>query len=268
MMQMRNAFRNWPRVQCLASVLAILALVAGCAGPAIDPQRDNEALEIPGFLTSPAMALMTNTDGFTARVEVQTPSSLGTKTQTGRIFGRGSRLLFLPDYRQSAFSKQRAAEKTSFVWDVAESKGYVFNEALQGYAPYSISARVTSLKVTDVESVFNEFDGHRCRRGEASIGISEGPEALFTIWRATDLKALPLQIKAANGQCVINFSKISFERIGASLFNPPDGFTKHASPEMMQGTLLERQISAKKKRYESGDSDIENTPDQPHKTPR
>lgn len=229
--------------------LPALALIAGCSS-SIDPQRDSAALEVPAFLSSPGMALVTNTDGFTAQVEVQTPVSAGTKTISGKLLGRGSKLLFVPDVSGS----RHASQQTSFIWDVAENRGYVLNEALQAYAPYSVSARIISATVDDV-AVSDNISGHRCRRGEASITTSETTDAKFTVWRATDLKGFPMQIKAVSGMTLIHFSKVNFERVGSSLFVPPDGFTRHTSPEAMLGTLLERQVSTRKKSFEPDEND-------------
>ena len=259
MIQMRLALTEWRKLQSLAMALPILALAAGCASK-IDPQRDNAALETPAIFSSAALTLATNTLGFTANVEIQSPSSLGTKRQTGRVFGAGSRFMFVPDFETHVFRKEAAADKTYFVWDVAESKGYVLNEALQGYAPYSIPARVTNVTVDDVESVSADFDGHRCRRGEATISVSEGPQATFTVWRAKDLNGFPMQIKAGSGQYTVTFSKVNFERVGGSLFTPPEGFTQHPSPSAMLGILLERQDKARKKSDDLPEGGVDTAP--------
>jgi len=258
---MIHKLNEWRKLQLPVAALVIVALTAGCSSSKIDAQRDNAALEVPDFLSSPALALATNTEGFTARVEIQSPSSLGIKRQTGRIFGLGGHIMFVPDFPTGLFHREAAAEKTCFVWDATRNSGYVLNEALQAYAPYLVTSRATNIVVTDAESVFAEIDGHRCLRGEAVIGMSEGPEATFTVWRAKDLKGFPMRIKAGTGQYTVTFSRVIFERVGASLFMPPDGFTRQDSPSAMLSILMERQLAAKKKSYEPDENAMENAPD-------
>jgi len=241
-----RAFKRSLQGGCWFVMPVLIFLAAGCSSSKIDAQRDNAAFETPALFTGPALALVTNTSGFTAKVQIQTPGSKGPHIRTGRLIGLDSRFLLVFDHKKSLILKKEAASETTFfIWDVNQGRGFVLNEALQGYAPYSVAAHVTTVKVED-SSVYDKLGGYRSQRGEASAVLSDGSTTRFTVFRAKDLNNFPVQIKLDNGQCIVTFSDVKFERVSPGVFTPPDGFTAHQNPSAMLGTLMERQFAVKK----------------------
>jgi hypothetical protein len=210
------------------------------------------------------MALMTNTEGFVARVELRTGKEKA--PVEGRLLGNGSRFLFVPDMPTRVFTKRKASEQTTYSWDVAQSKGFMINEALQGYAPVSKPERVTGLELKEIGAVYETIDGHRCQKLDATLTTSDGAQTFASVWRATDLKGFPLQIKASNGQILCVFSHVVFERVSLGAFVPPDGFSAYASADAMLSAMLERQNAIRKLRWQ--DPSLEESNDvTPHENP-
>ncbi len=248
----------------LAATLAA-ALVAGCTTPKDDSahERVDEVFDVPNFLMSPAMALFTNSTGFSARLEIKTSGKPGDKGKMGQLIGRADRLVYAPDPEGGKLSKKRAGDRTSFIWYAADSKGYVVNDALQGYAPISTPAKPVGVAFGEVSTVTEEIDGHRCHRADVVMTVDNGPSSEFTVWRAADLKDFPMQVKAKDGQFTLTFSKVRMQEPPADLFLPPEEYSKHASPAMMLGALLEREVAVKKKVPDEWD---ETHPENPRST--
>ncbi|HWI57877.1 MAG TPA: hypothetical protein VNZ22_11670, partial [Bacillota bacterium] len=187
--------RTLPFGLCLA-VLAVL--VGGCAH-----SRKAKAREVtmgfvapppPAFLAGPMAVLLTNTGGFSARVAFQTPQlSLPGEVQSGELLARGSKFLFAA-HRNKAIERYILPGGYSFLWDVAENRGYLLSEALQGYAPVSLDLRVTNLVAHANQAVSQQFEGHPCTTEEATAQLSDGSTAVLQVWRATDLKGFPVRM--------------------------------------------------------------------------
>jgi len=209
-----------------------------------------QSLSAPQFLVSPVMALMTNTEGFAAHVSVQNAGGSGPALLEGRLFGRGSRLLFVPEVPTRVFSKRKAAEQTSYSWNAALGEGFIFNEALQGYAPFSRPGRPTAVELGDIGAVYEKIGGQRCRKRQAVISTSDGAKIEAAVWLSSELKGFPMQIKASNGQLVCVFTEVSLAPVALAAFLPPDGFTAYASPDAMLSALLERQNAMRKDIWE------------------
>ena len=211
--------------------------------------------EPPVFLSGPMALLLTNADGFRARVTLETRSSSnrlaalpgrrsGLEVLAGELLGRGSKLLFTSGAGGSG-GKGAGAGANTFIWDVAQNRGFILSEPLQGYAPISSSARFTNLvlKTRPDNSTPRKVAGQRCDPQEAIVTSSDGVAAVFQVWRAADLKGLPLQISSAAGPATISlsFSKIRLEVPPSDVFLPPDSFTKYDNPEAMMTELAARQ---------------------------
>jgi hypothetical protein len=203
----------------------------------------------PSFLTSPASLLLTNSTGFSARVEVQAQSSLDVdRTSSGQLLGRGTKLLYAPESDETIDSHRRPGGY-SFIWDVAESRGYVLSETLQGYAPVSADLRVTNVAVEIGLAAAQRFSGHPCEPANATVRMSNGSTAGFGLLRAIDLSGLPVRIESTTNANVftLNLSKVRLEQPSAEIFLPPDGFTKYATPEAMADELAVRQSNLRRR---------------------
>jgi hypothetical protein len=202
--------------------------------------------------------LLTNADGFRARVEFESAAPSGaTQTTAGELMVRGSKLLFTPA-PTSVARQQPHSEDAAFIWDVNDNRGYLLNDPLQAYAPISSSRQFTN--VTTGAALHNasseKFPGHTCQATEVTVTASDGVTTIFRVWRATDLKGLPLRIQCPSGgvPLTLTLSKVRLGAVPNDLFLPPNGFTKYESPEAMMTEMALRRVNLGRKQ-------IYNTPD-------
>lgn len=199
--------------------------------------------QTPGFLTGPMAVLLTNSSGFSARVTVDSRTFSSTAGAVhGDLLGRGSILLFQPSTVASGKKGERASG-SAFIWDVSQSRGFLLNEALQGYAPIASASHPTNLLIRSASTNSNTegIDGHPCIRQDVVVISSDGTNNEFQVWRGTDLHGFPLRITSTQDGITLNVAAIRLEAPPANLFQPPDGFAKYDSPEVMSSELLARQ---------------------------
>ena len=91
--------------------------------------------------------------------------------------------------------------------------------------------------------------GHPCQPAEATVAASDGSATVLRLWRATDLKGLPVRITcAANGTpLTLTLSKVRLEALPDDLFLPPNGFTKYDSAKALMNELAARQQNYKRR---------------------
>jgi hypothetical protein len=239
---------------CWVAILGMLA--TGCASRR-DSARQGGFMRVftpqpPSFLTSRAAVLLTNWPGFSAQVEVQAGGSPGQeRNSSGQLFGRGSKLLYAPVSGEGSDTRRQPAGY-SFIWDVAENRGYVLSEALQGYAPVSSSLRVTNVDVGTSKTGAQKFAGHPCDSVTATARTADGVAAEFELLRAMDLNGFPVRIQGdgKTSPFTLSFSKVRLEAPPTALFSPPSDFTKYISPETMADELAGRQNNLKRKTNE------------------
>src|SRR5439155_22002408 len=114
-----------------------------------------------------------------------------------------------------------------FIWDVATAHGTVLSEALQAYAPVSVSASPTNLISHPAGGASPNLNG-QAGEEEAIVDLANGSRAAFRLVRAADLKGFPLHISSVSNipPFTLSFSKIRLASPPAELFVPPNGFTK------------------------------------------
>ena len=202
----------------------------------------------PGFLSGPVSVLLTN-GGYGAHLEVQAQSRLDTdRSSSGQLVCLGSKLLYAPETDESV-DAQRGRGSYLFIWDVAENRGYVLSEALQGYAPVSAGLHVTNVLMEPVAAAGQRFAGHPCESARADIQMADGTTAGFEVLKAIDLKDFPIRIESRTNAHVftLSFSKVLLEPPSAKVFTPPDGFTEYSSPEAMADELAAREHNLRRK---------------------
>ena len=243
---------SW-RLTAACVVALMLGIGPGCSGPGKAARRSGYARVVtplpPAFLTGAASLLLTNNSGFSARVEMQSENSMGTHTTSaGQLLGRGAKLLYAPETKDAADAAARPGEY-SFIWDVAENRGYVLSEALQGYAPVN-----SALHITNVESGVSRMGaqrvaGHPCEAATVTLRSADGPVSTFEVLRAMDLKGFPLRIDGGTNAIpfVLTLSKFRAEAPAENIFSPPDGFTKYPTPEAMADELAAREHNLRRK---------------------
>jgi hypothetical protein len=96
--------------------------------------------------------------------------------------------------------------------------------------------------------VFEQINGHSCRKTEAAVTLSNGSTARFFVWRASDLKRFPMRIESAGGapKLTLTFSEVVFKSFENELFQPPAGFTRYPSTDVMTTELVVRTAAMKK----------------------
>ena len=234
--------------QSAAAMLLTAAMFAGCAR--FRDQSDSQGMGgaflppmPPSFENGPAVVLLTNIAGFIGKVVLANGGNLDLEPPvSGQLFVGGDKLLFAPEVSGSKKKRARAGGY-SFIWDAAENRGYVLSEALQGYAPVSSNRSVSNIISRVVTLSVDNVDGHRCEQQEVTVLSSDGSKAVFDVWRATDLKGVPVQITGImNGNPFkLSLSKIRLEIPPADVFVPPEAFTRYESAEALLNELLLRQ---------------------------
>lgn len=252
---------QWPRysavshglLKCCALFCAVVLVIlsSGCSSSREHRQGYLRVVtpHPPPFITGPASVLFTNSTGFSGRLEVQAQSSLATeRTYSGQLLGRGTKLFYAPESDES-IDTHRVPGGYSFIWDVAESRGYVLSEALQAYAPVTADLHVTNVTFEIGQAAAQRLAGHPCEPAKAIVRMSNGSSAGFDLLRASDLNGFPIRVDSTTNSNVftLSLSKIRLEQNKAEIFLPPDGFTKYASPEAMADELAVRQSNLRRR---------------------
>ena len=252
-------------------VLLIAALAAGCARSGKQGGRAGAAAGIrppkpPVFLNGPMALLLTNVDGFSARAVLQSGAPAnGVELAAGELLGRGGKLLFAPGPGKAA-AKRARAEDFAFIWDVAANRGCMLNDPLQGYAPISYGRLFTNLTTSATlnQSAAENVAGHPCQQSEVTVAADDGSASVFRVWRATDLKGLPVRISGASDgtPVTLTLSKVRLEAVPNDLFQPPNGFTKYDTAEGLINELSSRRHNLKQRStYWPEDKDVLSVPD-------
>jgi hypothetical protein len=184
--------------------------------------------------------LLTNASAFSAVLTVDSPAiAQKGHALSGQLLCEGGHLIFSPT----------RGDRT-FIWDVRERNGYVLSEALQGYAPFSSPAQMTSVTTLSETAgpASERVNGHPGHESEVTIAMDDGSTSRFSVWRASDLNGLPVRIKSlsTNEMFEVNLSAIQPAKLASTLFGPPDGFTKYENPDVMAGELAMRKSKPKK----------------------
>lgn len=214
----------------------------------------------PVFLNGPMALLLTNSDGFSAHAVLESGASgKGVELAAGELLGRGGSLLFAPGRSKTA-DKRARAEAFAYIWDAAANRGYMLNDPLQGYAPISYGRLFTNLATGTVpnSAATESVAGHPCQQVQVTVAANDGSVSGFRVWRATDLKGLPVRIAGVSDgtSLTLTLSKVKLEAVPNDLFQPPAGFTKYPSAEAMVNEMAMRQGNLKNRpAYQWNDSE-------------
>ncbi len=200
----------------------------------------------PPFLNGACAVLLTNVPGFSARVTMY-PGVIASENLSGQLLGHGTKLVFAPDLSPAVAKKSRASAVT-FIWDVPRNSGYVLNESLQAYAPWSSDLRFTNVTEAAGATLPEKVNGHLCRESRISVDSTGAYTSSFSVWRAPELQNFPVRITSATNPATlnINFSNVQLKEPPADIFVVPDSFTKYASVEAMMTELVLRQQNLKR----------------------
>jgi hypothetical protein len=220
------------------------ALMAGCASSSkVLYHAGDEAP--PDFLAGPAGVLLTNVEGFSARLTVSLPGAGGgRRTVTGDMLGREGVLVFQPANAAKA-KRARTEGGMFFIWNETTRSGFVLNDPLQAYAPIAASVQPTNVALDTSGAAEEEANGHPCRRIQAVVQCSDGTSTRLTLWEAEDAKHFPVRIRTAAGprEMTLDFSELRLELPAAPIFSPPEGFTKYDTAAALIRELIVRQTA-------------------------
>jgi hypothetical protein len=233
------------------SFLALTAAVlAGCSTqPKVFYHAGDETP--PDFLAGRVALLLTNVDGFSAKLTGSSAQAGGGKHEiSGDLLGRQGSLIFQP---VNAVKGKRARSEGGmfFIWNETDHAGFVLSDPLQAFAPAATTVQPTNVAFNTAGAVEEQANGHPCRRIEAVVQSSDGSSERFTVWQAEDAKHFPVRIQSppGPGELTLNFSDVRLELPPSQLFGPPEGFVKYDTPVALMNELIVRQ-SAMAKRNE------------------
>ena len=241
------------RAGCLALAAAVLA---GCSTQPKEFYHAGDEAP-PDFLTGQMALLLTNVDGFSAKVTSSIPKAGGgQRTLSGDLLGRQGSLIYQPAAAVKG-KRSRSEGGMFFIWNEAEHSGFVLSDPLQAYAPESLNIQPTNVSFNTAGSVEEPANGHPCRRVEAVVQSSDGSSARFTVWQAQDAKHFPVRIQSppGPGEMTLDLFNLRLELPPSQLFGPPDGFVKYDTPVALMNELIVRQ-SALAKRNEVKPMDL------------
>jgi hypothetical protein len=163
---------------------------------------------------------------------------------SGRVFARGGKLRFEAAFGKSN-GKSARADDFGVIWDAAASQGYVFSEALPGYAPINEAVRFTNLLTQVIAGQTERIEGHLVDKANVTVMGSDGQTLIIQLLRAQDPGHLPVQIRPLNQphSFALALSKIQWVLPTDDLFLLPDGFTKYESEAALINELAARQQS-------------------------
>jgi hypothetical protein len=244
---------GFPAGRVVVAVICLAAsslISAGCAhgrhrGDHVPSAWSASRWEIPWILTNPACLLLTHTDGFIAHVVLTQngASETNSSTLSGELFCLQERLYLLPEV--TGVSRGKARGGLSFIWDIRKNSGFALSEALQGYAPigswlhYTNVATAADLRIPSSE----KLEGHLCVIERVTVGSTGGNTNVFEVWRAPDLRNVPLKIASVTGDTpfTVRLSTVRLELPPPEVFATPAGFTAYPSLESMLNELAQRE---------------------------
>src|SRR5262249_37404076 len=148
----------------------------------------------PLFLTGPMAALLGDSQGFSAKATLDYGTSTNrVELAGGKLLGLGAMLLFALESGED-LTRQAKEAGVSFIWNVTNNSGYFISEALQAYAPMSLSYHVTNISIKARSDAPERVESHRCERLELETRARDGSRASLIGWCAKDLNQLPLRI--------------------------------------------------------------------------
>jgi hypothetical protein len=190
----------------------------------------------PPLLTTPAALLLTNHAGFSSRLVVESPGY----STSGTLWAGNAKLRFLPDSEKRV--KNIPEGRYSFLWDVATRQGWVLSDALQGYAPMTLS------KMAEASSI--RIEGVAGGDGRTIIAEMAGGKTLqFTAIPSGGSKGVPVEIKGGEPAFTAMLTKVNLAQPEAAMFEIPQGFTAYPSAEAMVDEMANRFRNLRKKTY-------------------
>jgi len=227
-----------------ALVLGAIALwQCGCIHNKLRDGPNGEELlsRLEALATGPAALVLTNLPSYTAECTIALAGDQPVPRQlSARLAVSGGQLRLETVPRKS---KSASAEGFGVIWDANGHRGFVFSDALQGYAALSGTVVYTNLQTSAVAAQPGQMAGHAVTRVDMTADGDNGQQLRLQLECATDLGNLPLQIRCGDGpgSYTLTLANVQPGPPAADLFLAPDGFTKFASAAALADELAGRQ---------------------------
>lgn len=210
-----------------------LALASGCATRPPNGFSKTGAVKLLPKLTSvitgPAGVLLTDDHAFSAdfTMTFEGDDERASKV-SGQILARGGKLRLEATFGKSN-RRSMAAGDFGLIWDATARQGYVFSEALQGYAPLHELVWFTNVLTGAETSPAGQIEGRTVREANVTVTGSDGQLPGLQVFEAQDLGKVPLRINSLGGRqpFTVTLSNVRLDLPAEELFLLPDGFTKY-----------------------------------------
>lgn len=147
--------------------------------------------------------------------------------------------------------KKIGMERVTSIIRVDQRLIYVVFTGTRSYVPMEMSKEETEAAQKNVQVVRTPLgketiDKHPCTKNKVLVKNSKGATLLeATTWNASDLKDFPVLIgvQAKEGTTFLRFSQIQIARPPAAQFEPPAGFTKYTSTDLLMLAAAQKQMT-------------------------
>jgi hypothetical protein len=230
---------------CAPTLLSVIAfLLAGCARDdrpifTIEERTMATSPEPPPVLAIPVVAQFTNQAGFGAQCRIEYAPGGNRRPLQGAFLHRGGRFLFAAEAQE----KRARGREMTFIWDSTTNEGRALNDALPGYAPILARPVVTSMQSTGRAPAEDKVNGQRCSQEKVTLTLSDGSDWQLTVWRADDLRGLPVRIRsdAGTSRFTIDLTDVRLQEPAPQLFDTPPDFTRYETPKAMFDEMFRRE---------------------------
>jgi hypothetical protein len=203
--------------------------------------------------------LFGDNQSFSATLETQmTDAPGGTMTMPGKLMFDSGKSRFELDMTQTkggqmppdaaAQMKAMGMDRMVMIGRPDKKVAYMVYPGMQSYVENALSDSETTtapgdFKVTATELGKETVDGHPCVKNKVIVTDKNGTARESTVWNATDLQNFPVKIQTTEQgrEMIMHFKDITITTPGASLFEPPSGYTKYDSmPAMIQAVMVKQ----------------------------
>ncbi|HTB84456.1 MAG TPA: hypothetical protein VK742_12445 [Candidatus Sulfotelmatobacter sp.] len=261
--------RRGAEILILGIVFALLT--GGCASQHSGRARRGAEVWLPkvaAVTATPLAPILTTGNAFESVFTLTLGDNPDVSAQvSGQLMVRGGKLRLEVT---KAIGKTLRAGDFGVVWDTVAHQGFVFSEALQGYAPINEPFFCTNLVTRAIAGEAGQIDGHPVQQANVTVMQSDGQTMTVQLARAGDFGDLPLKIGRLTGgdySFTLALAKIEMVAPAEELFLPPDGFTKYENATTMLSELTERQQNVSGAGHGSNDGQSAGpppTPQMPH----
>jgi hypothetical protein len=239
----KNSLGWWHRPEILLWSVIVVLWGSGCASNdshnSLAGATETLLPKLTSVVTGPTGTFLTNGNGFQAEFTISFDGAPGSSLNlSGQVFAKGGKLRF---EAVTPGAKPKHQDEFGVVWDAAALRGYVFSEALQGFAPINGMTRFTNLTEAFTGSP-EQWEGHLVGRANVNGTASEGRVISLQLLRAQDLGNLPVQVRSLSPlpAFTLTLTKIRPIVSAEELFVSPDGFTKYDNETALVSELSAR----------------------------